>query len=607
MRDRQDFQAWRRKLDDQRDLLLGMMAVDIPGISEKLEDRSPALRHHRTQFNNRIGGARLGIAVAARSPDSADREAAQRVENLDYAFYQKVREETDAERRSTDQQTTRGCGILHLEWCDDAKEKLRGRSAKGAEELVKLITEEGLSFTDIPFTVTAPSLTATFWEPDRRMFCEIGERKVSELCQAYPDHGDLREYLTGTTTPEWETFAQTTAKVYHLETKEHIYDVIERADNTGEGAHMLQTTPTFCGRPWYVLVPGHDNSEDNVDDKYEALIGPLYTVVQRLNILGTLLGSGAIQTGRATYQLVKAGARSADTFGEYLQMPANERPVLRHFSQQAVVTPPTGFEYIVLPIPDQQWLFSAYQAEEAKLDRWGFPSALATDAPAQGDTTSGYHAARQMEAAADFLEYALSNRALAWKMMFQLLHDVVQALNVSITVPVQLKAQGRGPRVQQITKLLPGDLKEHRLEVTLKSVPASVQMAIEENLMRRHEMGMISQPSIMEQFYDDPSDEQKRIDLEQIRAPMKEMALQDALAIVQEHRGALMEEAQLAANVPLPPETDMQGGPEVPGGVRNARPPGGAFPNLGAPAMPPEQATEGVPPSMGTEMTAEVT
>lgn len=607
------FSEWEGVLQHRHNLLHGKMGVEIKGISQKLEDRSPALRFHRTQYNNRLHGAEIKINVSSRSAEKADIERAQRVENFYYAIYHDLTRPTgdNAERGTIDQMVSYGVGVPNLDFAPHVREDIFGKNKhlRDVDDLRAVLPDIG--FTKNPFVLRAPALSTVYWPPDRSTFCEIGEQTVSQLRLVYEENEPVGKWLTSFTMPEGGSDYDTLATVYHLETAEYIYDVVEGGDQEDL---MVEYRPNVAGRPWYTLMAGHENSEISVSEKYEPLIGPLYAVVQLLNITGTLIMSGALQTGRNVYQLVKDGSRGAENFLDYQQMPANQRPALHSLAaDEAVVTPPPGYHYEPFPVPDQEQLIRAHQMNEDKLERWGFPASLSTDAPLQADATSGYHAARQMEAASDYLEPALRSRARSWRERFQLVADILQTLQVSVTIPVHLRAQGGSTKVQEMVKVKPDDFKEHNLDVTFLSVPATVKHSMRESDLRLvqgiPELGpLMSLATFFELHYENPVEEQKKIDLQRVRQPIRDMALAAALAEVQRSAGALTEQAAAEAEIPLPAiAPGPEGGPPEPGGIRNERPPeGSAAPGLGAANVVAEQPIPagGMPPSMGTETAA---
>ena len=611
MRKSYGFTDWHARNTTRHDLLYSQDPVNIEGIVEKLEDRSPALRYHKTQFNNRLDGADIHINVASRSAEAPDVEAAQKVENVWYALYHELTRPIgeNASRAAIDQQVCYGCGVPRLALTEEAVDEIkrqRGTLLSKVRDVVGGEKSKPVTLTKNPFRLVTSNLETVFWQPDRQTFCEIGVRRVSALQRDLDHIQDKPQWLVSSTLPEGGE--QPDAKVYHLETKSYIYGVIEKpADDSDRDAWMLEKRENDIGRPWFSLMPGHETSEVNVAERFDPLIGPLYYVVQTLNVLGTLINSGALQTGRNTMQLVADGQKGLKDFNAvYDAMQVGQEPVLRTLTDAAVQHPPDGYHYESMPIPDQEQLIRAFQMQEARLEKWGFPSALSTETATQGSSDTGYKAALQMESAADFLKPALRNRAACWRELFQIAADWAQAQNVEIRIPVQLKAQGQSTKVRQMITLKPGDLREHNVEVEFKSIPATAEYAERESNLRMMQAEVMSVDTFLARHYEDPQLEKKKLVLQMAEKPIIQNTVDMVLAAMAQEAGLLKEEAMDEADVPLG-TVPQSGGPAPGETTRRERPPeGAASAGLGATLVNEGQPATagGAPPSAGIGVTS---
>lgn len=596
------FQGWAQITRTRHDLLWGKIGVDIAGIATKLEDRSPALRWHRTQYTNKIDAAEIVIKVSARSNTPSQIQGAQDFENFIYAVYHDLTRSTgeNADRASKDQMVTYGCGIKGLRFAPNVLRDIFGKKKhpRNVEEVKAALSSAG--FEGNPFALATPALETVAWTPDRRLFCEVGVAVVSDLKLAYPDDEGLQKWIASSTMREGQAEWQHEIKTHHLEDPDFIYDVFEEAGR--DDKLLMEARPNLMGRPWYSLMPGHENSETVVAQRYAPLIGELYDLVAMANFSGTLIASGGLQTGRNTLQLVRDGNKGAADIWEYQRMPTETRPALHTFADDAVVEPPPGHHYEAMPVPPQDQLLAWHKLTLEQMDRWGFPTSLATDAPMRGEANSGAQAAYYMEAASDHLEPALRNVAKSWKELFLGMADVIHEVGLPVTIPVQMRAQGQ-PDTRDILTLKPEDVREYDIEVSFESIPASVKFALQEADLRLVEAGRMSEDTFFARHYQDPIAEREKIRAGRLREPIEQMALQDVMQIVAQAKGSILEQAAGEMGVPLPPAASPAGGPAPGETQRMERPAGAALPGVGAPDFVPEQTPPGqaAPPTAGTQ------
>jgi hypothetical protein len=582
-------------LKNRHDLRHRLLPVRIPGVSELLEYRSPVLDVHANRYANRLDKADLVAQVSPRDPDHT--KSAQNVENVLHEMYTDFKRVSEADREALDQQCAYMVGIRHLRWSPKVKEMLFGKELKTVGELLAAlgqIVKDG--FKENPFVIECPALTATYYEPNLDTVCEIGTRKISSLVDenpdtAFADHG--WKILTSETMDEHETEWEDLANVYHLETPEFIYDVVEEA-GTSSKAVMLEYLPNLVGRPWYTFAPGTTTSDTAAVEHWQPLIGPLYSVVEKLNITRTLSQSGALITGRPQWQEVADGKQPVD-FMSYHQMPTNEKPTIRvDLTEEMVRQPRPGFHWAVFPVPDQDVIRATVAELQADIDQFGFPRAIAPDSPVEG--SSGFHLAKQQESASDFLEPPLTHLARAWRNLFLLILDIMNELNVPMTIPVLRRAQGESAR--SMITLKPEDAKNIDLLIRFESIPEAVKFAKQEVNNSLFERNLISRQTIMANLFRDPKAEEERIDSDAVKEAAKAQALKIIVQFLEEVSPTIFGQVLAAAGIPV------SGNGAQP---RDVRPPV-PFPGAGSPVVPPEQPPSSgeAPPSVGTEQIGEV-
>lgn len=546
----------------------------------------------------------MNVQVTARKADEAQVKTAQAYENflraLEFDFSSpRTAHNLAPYYRCLDSATIYGAGLLRVDFDSEIGEMLRGKLTD-LDDLKKALAEIAKDgFTQNPFTVDCPDINACAWDPNFENVVEVGERALSKVLAAIEDEKereDVRGFFVSEVRDEGEfgTGKDYMAKVYHLETKDHIYDVVAypTRGSTKEG-FMLDCRPTLIGRPWYTILVGRGpNADAPPVERYRPLIGPLYPIVQKLYLLSTLLNSGALQTGRVAYQLVQEGRQqAAPDFLSYLSMPSGERPTL-HFNltDDAVHHPPAGYRYTEMPVPDQRWLIEAYQEAKRELAEYGFPAPLSPDQSLTAASSSGYQSAFQAEQASFFVEPALRNLAASTKERFLIISAILKELNIKATIPVHPMAQGMGSRFNVPVTIKPEEIKDVDITVEFDATTQTGQFAQDEMDMRKLQATVMSRQTYMQRHYEDPVSEEERIKLEQGEMEMDKLALADALAIVQETRGDLMEQAAAEAGVPLPQDlAPAPGGPAPGEEFRQERPPAGAVPGVGAPVVPPQQ------------------
>jgi hypothetical protein len=580
--------ALRTVLDARHDLRHRLTKVEIRGISEKLEDLSSAADDHAALYANHLDNADLILQVSARHQSKV--MMAQDIENYLYAFYYDMRRRRTgqsyaADRRALDQQAAYLCGIRKLSWSTDVKQILFGKAVTTSEDLQKAlgdIVETG--FTENPFVIECPSLTATFWEPDLSIVCEVGQRKLASIIEDSPDL-DFKKYgwdvITSDTMDEYAIGHEPMVDVYHLETSEtahspgYIYDVIAQAGNTSSEALMIEFIPNLAGRPWYSFAPGRITADtEDVVLNWKPLVASIYPHVQQLNLLQTLAQSGALITGRPQWQEVADGGQPTDYIG-YHQMPANERPkIVFDLTNQLHAPPRPGFHYELFPVPDQKVVETRIDKKERDILRDGFPQILSPGATSEA--TSGYDRSTQMEPAINQLQPPLTNHADAWFELFMLALDIQKKLDIPISIPVLKRAQGESQDIKTTIKLKPAALSDFDLVVRFESIPAAQRFADDEADNRKLELGLMSRQTWMAKRYDDWEAEDERITNDQLAAMVKAKLMEQAQILLDEEAPVIAQEVLAEEGVPIP-------------APRPERPAGGSFPGLGSPEIPPPQ------------------
>ena len=605
LRDQPGFLDWRNVTETRYRLRHRHLAVDVKGISQLLEDRSPAINEHIKRYVNRLDAAGIRIQVSARSPDEAAVAAAQNWERFLYALYfDLTRRRTNrvyaADRRAIDQMAAYGCGISKLDFEDDVRRRIH-------------LGETINSFDHNPFVLENPDLSAMAWEQDLSVMAEFGEKTVSTLHLLYngDDDVDVRRFLTSDTMEtgssrslDWDKLVGT----YHLETPDYIYDALGPAisGNAYGGllpeGHLLEMRPNAAGRPWYSLMPGDITSERSPLLEFQPLVAGVYPLVQMLNVLDTLLMSGALQTGRPMWQEVSKGA-GASHFAD-IMMPAEsgELPTVRFDPTEETLPPPRpGHEWIVVPVPDQQHLLGLRDMKKRELQEYGFPAPLDPSQPLV--SKSGYDTREKREPAAEQLKPALFNRASAWYEHFQRVAEIIQKGEFTITMHVHPEGRGHGPK--EVITVGPKDVKEHDLVVQFESIPDATRQITRESNIRMLQEGLMSRQTFMAVEYDDPVAEEERIFSDELTQFTKQQAVavlqRMFLEQSQELQAQVAAEQQIALATQLAPQ---EGGP-APGQENRVVRPEEPGPALGAPPLPPPPSQDRLkPPPPGRTIAA---
>ena len=591
-----DFEDWAEVNRNRDDMRYRRKGIDIPGIPEKMEDRRPDVEHQAERFNNYIDGAKLRLKATAKSDSSTDVSSAQKAENaLYYYAYDFSSQRSNlayaADRRATDQTTTKGCGIRHLAFAPDWRRKLVGKRIKTVAKLLEAFELGEGGFTSSPFVLECPDLEATYWNRDLSVFAEIGVRELSAV-EALNDKGVgeyLKQYgnLVSETIDEHGKPTENTVKTYHLETAEYIYDVIDVSDGTH--AHMLEYRPNPAGRPWYTLTAGNLTSSRNVGEAFQPLLASVYPLVDKLQIFGTLLSSGALQTGRIGYQEVAIGA-SAVTAIDYLTMPDAERKTVEFSMIDNPRQPRDGYHWVPIPVPDQTVLLQMYQDAKLEVQEKGFPPILDPSAVLKAE--SGYDRNQQTEAATLYLTPPLTNKAASLRELLLLIADISRQMPVPVTLPVIDRAGGQSLRVLRHDTIKPEEWVEIDLQVSYNSIPLGAQSVQREMESRAVAEGVMSRQTQMANMWDDPIAEDNRINSDMTTAAVKEKVVTDIQALLELQSGAIKEQVLAEEEVPLSDEEirETLGEGE---GRRDQRPVDFSQPGLGAPAVPPVQNQDG--------------
>jgi hypothetical protein len=576
--------------------------VNIAGVSELLEMRTPWLSANRDRYSNRLDAAKERVLVVAKNDSPAARTAAQKVENFFYRlFHDFARRRTAAvyapDRRAIGYQVSRGCGIRHLDWAPDLRSKLLGAGAKTIKELriaVAKAVKDG--FDGNPFVLHAPDPLSVYWDKDFSTVCQVGPVQVSALLAYYDDlrfgPGGFSRALKGEDITSdvmgeaAENIWGATVIQYHLETKQYIYDVLQYVHENEQENFMVEVLPNPAGRPRYTFCAGQLTEEEEPHLQFKPLIGDLYPPAQLVNITGTLIQSGALSGGRPMYQLVDAGG-NADDWASILQRPVNERPVIEYGpTSQTLTNPPTGKEWKPVPVPDQTQVIAAHQQNMLDMKELGFPLPIASQGG--GSASSGYQEAIQRQGSVDFLEPPLANLASAWRELFLIAADTLKNAKIPVTILTVRRAEGEDPSVQQKITVIPDDFADFDLEVRMESITETGTFARRESDQRLldAEPSLISRRKVMEREHDDPEREEQRIADEGMAEKMNALAEQLALRDIAARIPQLKEQVAVEEGVPQAAQPQ--------GDSRPQRPPGGASSQgLGRPNVQPVQVQPG--------------
>lgn len=581
--DQPAFSDWRNMNELRHDLIYRTEPVSIDGIPQLLEDRRSDLEVHATRFIERFSAAKRKIAVASLSQKPKPTQMAQDTENFYMSMFADWESGSDyhvdsPRTLSIGGMVYYGPAVVRLDWCSRIRDELRSYTSadKLTAELDKLLKE----FNGNPFELHWPHWGAFFHEPDFSIMGEKGQATVSSLLRNYGGDDDVRGHLTSGTQKEYESDWQETVDVVHLETRDFIYDLVQ-------GPKMLSCRPNVAGRPMYVFAAGHVNPETAPKERYRPLIAPIYPIVEKLRVLGTLLNSGALTEGRTGYQLVADGKQGANAF-TWAAQPAGDRPVLAFdLTKSAVENPPPGYHYETMPVPPRDTIVSAYQEAKNELREYGFPAPLSPDQSLTASSSSGYQAHQVMDQAAMFIDPGLGRLADMDKGLCILVGEVVKGLDLKVSVPVFKTGQ----RTRETVTVTADHFTDIDIALELSAKLASTEYGEKETDRRDLELGLMSRHTYMTKWYEDPLDELERIDNEKLGIAIDEMADQEVLRIIQANAGIIADQEAAQQGIPAPQQpVPAQGGPAEPGGIRAARPEGGSMPGLGATMTPDVQA-----------------
>lgn len=565
--------------------------MSIPGIPELLEDRRPEIQYQSKLFNNFIEGANQKIRTIARDESDAAKKSAQLVENTLYYMQDDFENETggiehEAIPNSIDQATSKGIGILHLEFAQDWANLLVGKKIDSAEELLAAFNlgEEG--FTKNPFVLTSPDVNATAWPADKSRVSELGEKQASALFEL--GNEDIDEYLAkyGFTSDMMEESVKTDhmVKTYHLETREYIYDVIDASSD--KNGMRLGYRKNVAGRPWYAFIPGTRTSSRNIHERYLPLIEAIYSLTQRLSIISTLKNSAAMSTGRIGYQEVAIGANAISAI-DYLSLPSAEQKTAEYsFVGDKPENPRDGFEWKAMPVPDMTILMNTEQEIKDDIQRMGFAAALNPGSVLKAE--SGHDRNQQTEVAVADLETTLRNRGRAYKKLYVIIAQIARNLPVPINILLLDRSAGKNMKAKGRGTIEPEDWVNVDLFVTFENISLGAQSVANEMDEQAFTAGHISEETLMAKRYDDPIDEMNRIRSGRVAQAAEQKAMADITALLEMQAPTISEEILADKEVPLST-------PEIAETLerRNERPAGMSVPGTGAPAQPPPQTQPG--------------
>lgn len=591
MRNQPGFEKRRNVVENWYAILHREEGVNISGISQKLEYRSPSPAVNLDRFRNRMVAATFRLKVSPRKTDDKAVRRAQTAENFGYFLYfDLTRKRTAAvfapDDRAYDQQVWAGVGIRHFDWNKDIRHQLLDADAEDIKKAAKKI---GPALQGNPFSLSAPDILAVFYDLDFTNVCEVAEHTISSLIATYdgldfvPEHGF--EMLASDAIPtdlsqeNWNK----TVLVYHLETQKYIYEVVDNTKFGGGAPLLLDMWENAAGRPRYTFAAGHLTSAREPERMFRPLLHPLYPTTQLRNIMGTLLMSGALNTGRPLLQEVKTGS-GADDAWSILSRPSEERRnITVDLGTGTLPVPRQGYEWRPLGLPTPEQLIIAYQQLVAEDREYGFPASLSPGDPVEA--TSGFDRTTQQQGAADFLDPPLSNTAAAWHDGLMLAFEQIRYLGLPVQFIAELRAQGQRSKGRQAQTIQPEDLEDIDMQVTFRSTPAGQEFAEREMMRRDVTEGYTAQSTYMAVLHDDPVAERERVTLDRMEQLADAKAMEDAVKMLDALRGDATLQVANEMGIPLPPAQN---------GGRPERPPS-PFPGVGSPVTPPNQSQGGVP------------
>lgn len=580
------FQNWHARLDNWRRLRWREEPVRINGVAEILEYRTAGLSAHVDRYRNRVHAADINIKALASSSKQADLDAAQRVENFLYRLYYDLRRQrTDrvafVDERADDYQVADGLGPRHIDWRPDVLESIK----LGSTDIKELRKAVGEGFHGNPFALRAPDVRSIYFADNFSTVCEVGPVRVALLRESYDtDEIEGFEDVVSDTLTSLNERQPGTVQFCHVETGDYIYEAIEGVNKNNRA--IMRTLPNLAGRPRYTFAVGHVTSGAELWQQYRPLIHDLYALAPLINITGTLLTSGALQTGRLNYQEVKIGSR-ADDWSSIIERPAEDRNIITidPAKGETVPQPRDGYEMKPIQPPDLGILASTHQQLLGEFESFGFPSIIGPEANV--DASSGYDRAKQQEGAQDFLEPPLKNKAAAWHELFLLAIEQLKAFDLPVTIHTVPMAEGEGGAQREIT-IKPGDFVDIDLEVSFRSIPATVQFGMDEAARRDVELGYESKSRYMASKWDDPISEREQVALDRVDDMAEQKALEYTAMFLDAMAPQVAEDVATDLGLPSPARPERPVEPE---------------PGLGAPIAPAMQSEPGAPVPPNTPAT----
>jgi len=579
--------TWR----ERRDLRFRKTKVGVPRVRTEIEYRSPWLDEESHKWANRLIGAPISIKVSAKK--KGQEEAGQRVENFFYRLYWDFRRMRsaafiNADQRAADHKVADGLGIRHICLAPNALELLlKGKKA------VKDI-ERG--FEGLPFILEAPDPICVYYEPDLSLIAEEGDVTFRRLRGLYPtlDYSDqTREYHISSEVMDIaytkQIFDQT-VKVYHVETSDYIYDLMEQPDvrDGRDNALTLNSYKNVFTRPAYAFDPGHVTGSDEPLYAYEPLTGGLGAILPQWNVLGTLQQAAGVFTGLPMYYLARRKGTIGDDPSDFLSLPSGEKKEFHfNFETGEVEGIPEGYEPVAIKFEAGIDLTKAKEDLRWEMERYTFRDVADVQA------TSGYDRARMIEVQGFDLQPPLDRQADCWHEIFLLVAEAVKALDVPVTVRT-IPQRDETTSDREVT-VKPDDFKDIDLEVGFSAVGPSTRFALVESGLRQMAEGVLSETTFMSEYQGTDDVERERWLRDRDRwnkIAIERLANVWAAFVDQVGWGVIQERFPGAANIT----------PPIEGGEAQRPPLGSAAPGVGSPLVQPEPPKPmGPPPFEGAE------
>ena len=470
-----------------RDLLHRRREVSIPGVTLRVQHRTPGLNKDAHDFKNRMLSSTMKINVAATSDKTRAIEGAGNQEKFFYRYFYRWRDQRVFDRPLFDVASI-GKGAVHLrinpaalpDTPDLDPNDLSGY-VDAAEKSIESFIKEGSA--DI-FVLEPIDPATLYYTPEKDVRFQAAIIPTRKIQNQYASRGiglkvDEKDDIlmiplsSGTAIHQFNVPWAHRSTLYTIEDEDYCYHLLAAGQGrTLRNAKLIGLYKNYLGRPGFFLLDGEITGDTHPLYESNPLIYGRYAYAPQENLLNTIMLNAGLDAGQTRYALKWTGTDPEPTDPVQLEITIGSDGVLQH---------PPGYEIYAPQLSVGMDLTKAIEQVTKESDRFGFPKSL--NRPDEVSASSGYDRAKQQDAVAALLDPPLTHWANMTGEVFSAMAHAVSEIGVEQSVRNTYTKAGRITVGETIT-IKPDDIVDVDINVNFDSKTTFSRIAMMEEYLK---------------------------------------------------------------------------------------------------------------------------